>query len=74
MGMPPSYSIEHTIDAIHNTSLPNAPSYFLIPQEAAVIEHQIFQLLELGHIQPSSSPVHPQPLLLPKMIIMSGAL
>ena len=46
MGLPPSRSIEHTIDLIPGTSLPNAPSYHLALREATEIERQIRQLLE----------------------------
>jgi len=55
-GLPAHRPIEHTIDLILGTSLPNAPSYYLAPHDSAEIEYQIYQLLESGHIQPSSSP------------------
>jgi hypothetical protein len=40
-GLPMSRSIENSIDLIPGTSLPNAPSYYLTPQEASEIECQI---------------------------------
>ena len=67
MGLPPSRSIEHTIDLNPDTSLPNAPSYRLDPREATEVERQICQLLESGHIQPSSSPCASPAFIIPKM-------
>lgn len=55
-GVPPSQLIEHSIDLIPGTSLPNAATYHLAPHEAEEIERQLQQLLNSGHIQPSSSP------------------
>jgi hypothetical protein len=64
--LPPSQDIAHSIDLRPNASLPNAPSYRLAPKEATEIERQIGQLLESGHIQPSSSPSASPTFIVPK--------
>ena len=56
MGLPPSHSIEHTLDLIPGDSFPNAPSYYNALQEAVEIECPIGQLLNSDLIPPSSSP------------------
>jgi hypothetical protein len=54
--LPLSHSIELTLDLIPSASLPDALSYHITPSEAIEMEHPIGQLLNLGHIPPSSSP------------------
>ena len=56
MRLPSSFSIEHTIDLILESSLPNAPLYHLTPQEDDVITRQPDQLLISGPTPPSSLP------------------
>jgi len=47
-------------------TLPNSPSYFLAPCEVMETECQIQQILNLGHIQPSSSPCSFHALIIPE--------
>jgi hypothetical protein len=54
--LPPICSIEHSTDIIARATFPNAPSYRLAPREAEEVERQLQQLLNISHIQPSSSP------------------
>jgi hypothetical protein len=72
MGLPPSFSIEHTIDLILEASFPNAPSYCLAPQEANVIECQPDQLLNSSPSPPSSSPYVSQTFRMPKWVFVPG--
>jgi hypothetical protein len=64
--LPPLWDIAHFIDLILGASLPNPPTYLLDPKEATEIEFQIGQLLESGHIQPSSSPCASPAFIIPK--------
>jgi len=65
-GLPPMIFIEHYIDLIPDTPLPNALAYTLAPREAEEIERQIDQLLEFGHIKPSFSPCASPTFIIPK--------
>jgi len=56
LGMPPSKTIEDTIDLIRRDYFPNTPSYFLAPREAHEEEKQMNIFLDKGHIQPNCSP------------------
>jgi len=66
--MIPSHSINHTIDIIPNTVLPNAPSSNLIHQENGEIENQPDQHLDSIHIQPSTSPSVSITFIIPKRL------
>jgi hypothetical protein len=48
--------IDHSIHLIPGYALPNAPSYWLGPTETEEMERQLTDLINSGHIQPSSSP------------------
>jgi hypothetical protein len=62
-----SPSSEHTIDLIHGAYFPNAPSYQLTPRESIAIEHEIGQLLNSFHSQPSLSPCTFLTFIIPKI-------
>jgi hypothetical protein len=65
-GLPPCRNIAHSIDLIPSATLANAPAYCLEPKEATEIEREIGQLLDFGHIQPSSSPCASPTFIIPK--------
>jgi len=66
MGLPPSRHIDHSINIIPGSALPNAPTYRLAPQEATKMERQLKELIDSGHIQPSSSPCASTAFVVPK--------
>jgi hypothetical protein len=55
-GLPPSHHIDHSIHLILGFSLPNTPTDQLAPTETKEMERQLNDLINFGHIQPSSSP------------------
>jgi hypothetical protein len=56
MELPPSRSIDLTLDLISSASFPDTLSYHITPREATEMERPIGKLLILGHIPPSLSP------------------
>lgn len=55
-GMPPSSAIEHGIQLIGDSPLPDLGLYHTTSTEYEEIKRQVRELLEQGVIQPSSSP------------------
>ena len=55
-GLPPLRGIEHQIDLIPGSSLPNRPTYRTNPSETKEIRQQIEALIEKGWVQDSMSP------------------
>ena len=53
-GIPPSRHIDYSIHLIPISALPNAPIYWLAPTEIEEMERQLTELINFGHIQPSS--------------------
>ena len=66
MGLPPSRHIDHSIHLIPGSALPNAPTYWLAPTEIEEMEKQLTELINSGHIQPSSSPCTSPAFFIPK--------
>ena len=56
IGVPLHCQVKHSIDLIPGTPLPNGPVYRHSLLENEEIKHQIQELLQKGHIRPSSSP------------------
>ncbi|XP_019178797.1 PREDICTED: uncharacterized protein LOC109173929 [Ipomoea nil] len=54
-GLPPLRGIEHQIDFVPGSTLPNRPAYKTNPVEAKEIQKQVEELLEIGHIRESLS-------------------
>jgi hypothetical protein len=54
-GLPPSFHIDHSIHLIPISALPNTPTYQLAPIEIEEMERQLTDLINSGHIQPSTS-------------------
>jgi len=65
-GLPPLRGIEHQIDFIPETSLPNRPAYRTNPTEAKEIQQQVEELLAKGWVQDSMSPYVMHVILVPK--------
>jgi len=65
-GLPPLRGIEHQIDFIPETSLPNRPAYRTNPTEAKEIQQQVEELLAKGWVQDSMSPYVMLVILVPK--------
>jgi hypothetical protein len=63
---PPPDLLNTLSNSFMGASLPNAQAYRLAPRESDEIERQITQLLESGHIQPSSSPCASLAFIIPK--------
>ena len=55
-GLPPIRGIEHQIDLIVSTSLPNRAPYRANPEETKEIMRQVQELLDKGYIRESLSP------------------
>ena len=65
-GLPPNCRIDHSINLIPDSSLPNATTYKLAPTEATEMERHLTELINSGHIQPSSSPCAYATFVIPK--------
>nr|GEX09765.1 probable WRKY transcription factor 70 [Tanacetum cinerariifolium] len=65
-GLPPMCSIQHKIDLVSGSTLPNKPVYRTNPQETIEIRKQVDGLLEKGLIREFLSPCAVPTLLVPK--------
>jgi hypothetical protein len=54
--VPMHFQVKHPIDLTISSSLPNGPVYHCSLMENDEIKHEIQELLQKGHIQPTSSP------------------
>jgi len=65
-GLPPLRGIEHQIDLIPGSSLPNRPAYRTNPSETREICQQVEELIDKGWVQDSMSPCARPIILVPK--------
>ncbi|CAA7060983.1 unnamed protein product [Microthlaspi erraticum] len=65
-GLPPVRGIEHQIDFVPGSTLPNRPAYRTNPVETKELQRQIDELMDKGHIRESMSPCAVPVLLGPK--------
>ncbi len=54
--LPPMRDIQHCIDLVTGSSLPNKPAYRKTPLERDELQKQVNELLQKGYIRPSISP------------------
>ncbi|WZZ45034.1 hypothetical protein YC2023_041293 [Brassica napus] len=66
IGLPPIRGIEHQIDFVPGSALPNRPAYRTNPVETKELQRQVEELMEKGHICESMSPCAVPVLLVPK--------
>ncbi|GKV26633.1 hypothetical protein SLEP1_g35898 [Rubroshorea leprosula] len=65
-GLPPMRDIQHAIDFIRGSVIPNKPAYQMNPQEYAELQRQVKELIEKGLVKESVSPCAVPVLLVPK--------
>ena len=65
-GLPPTRRIEHQIDFVPGTTIPNRPAYKSNPEETKELQWQVDELLDKGWARESLSPCAVPVILVPK--------
>jgi hypothetical protein len=65
-GLPLVSRIEHQIDFVLGTTIPNRPTYRSNPEETKELQRQVEELMAKGHVRESMSPCVVPVLLVPK--------
>ena len=65
-GLPPIRGIEHQIDFVPGSTIPNRPAYRSNPKETKELQRQVDELMEKGLVKESMSPCAVPVLLVPK--------
>ncbi|CAN4076702.1 unnamed protein product [Withania somnifera] len=65
-GLPPLRGIEHQLDFVPGSQIPNRPAYRSNPEETKELQRQVEELLEKGLIEESLSPSAVPVILVPK--------
>lgn len=65
-GLPPAMSVQHQIDLVPGTSIPNCPHYWMPPDQHEELRRQVEGLLERSYARKSTSPCTVLALLDPK--------
>ena len=65
-GLPPIWGIEHQIDFVPGTTIPNRPAYRSNPVETKELHRQAEELIEMGYVRKSMSPCVDSLILVPK--------
>ena len=65
-GLPLLRGIEHQIDFIPGSSIPNRPAYRANPEETKEIQRQVDELMQKGFVRESLSPCSVPVILVPK--------
>ncbi|XP_048231216.1 uncharacterized protein LOC125370260 [Ricinus communis] len=65
-GLPPIHGIEHQIDFVSSSTIPNRPSYKANPEKTKELQCQVEELLNKGYVRESLSPCAVPVILVPK--------
>jgi hypothetical protein len=65
-GLPPIRGIEHQIDFVPGTVIPNQPAYKSHPEETKELQRQVGKLMRMGYVRENMSPCAVPVLLMPK--------